>query len=152
MKPVWVPGSPDAAEAHSFDLSKHEGQRPSGRQFLVLLLAKQVPPEYARGALGIAFPQSEAGVSAMVFCDRVDRTPHEIDGPTLLGLAIAHEIGHVLLNTSAHGNAGIMKSPWLRADVEQAEARLAMFTRSERNTIRKQLYARRYLIQRSPNA
>jgi hypothetical protein len=152
VKPVWVPGSPDAAEAHSFDLSKHEGQRPSGRQFLVLLLAKQVPSGYARGALGIAFPQSEAGVSAMVFCDRVDRTPHEIDGPTLLGLAIAHEIGHVLLNTSAHGNAGIMKSPWLRADVEQAEARLAMFTRSERNTIRQQLSARRYLIQRSPNA
>jgi hypothetical protein len=55
----------------------------------------------------------------------------------------------VLLNTSAHGNAGIMKSPWLRADVEQAEARLAMFTRSERNTIRQQLYARRYPIQRS---
>jgi hypothetical protein len=139
VKPVWVLGSPDAAEAHKFDLSKHEGQRPPGRQFLVLLLAKQVPPEYVRGALGIAFPQSEAGVSAMVFCDRVDRTRHEIDGPTLLGLAIAHEIGHVLLNTSAHGNSGIMKSPWLRADVEQAEARLAMFTRSERNTIRQQL-------------
>jgi hypothetical protein len=139
VKPVWVLGSPDAAEAHTFDLSKHEGQRPPGRQFLVLVLAKQVPPEYVPGALGIAFPQSEAGVSGMVFCDRVDRTPHEIDGPTLLGLAIAHEIGHVLLNTSAHGNAGIMKSPWLRADVEQAEARLAMFTRSERNTIRQQL-------------
>jgi hypothetical protein len=142
VKPAWVPGSPDAAEAHSLDLSKHEGQRPSGRQFLVLVLAKQVPPGHARGALGIAFPQSEAGVNAMVFSDQVDRTRHEIDGPTLLGLAIAHEIGHVLLNTSAHGNAGIMKSAWLRADLEQAEARLAMFTRSERNTIRQQLYAR----------
>ena len=75
----------------------------------------------------------------MVFCDRVERARHEIDGPKLLGLAIAHEIGHVLLNTSAHGNAGIMKSPWLRADLERAEARLAMFTRSERNTIRQQL-------------
>lgn len=102
------------------------------------MLAKDVPVSYAKGALGIAFPESETGVSAIIFCDRIERLKQtsETDGSTVLGLSIAHEIGHVLLRSSLHGKVGIMKSPWTRADLQCAEARLAAFTHAENAAIR----------------
>src|SRR5947209_6026135 len=143
IKPVWSGGPADAAEAHTVYLGKRNSRNTRDyvhRDFIVLLLAKDVPVGYAHGALGIAFPDSETGVTAMVFYERIEHLEHTqtIDGPTVLGLAIAHEIGHVLLRSSVHAKFGIMKSPWSRADLECAEARLAAFTHSECDAIRQQ--------------
>ena len=51
------------------------------------------------------------------------------------GLALAHEIGHVLLQSVAHSQAGIMKSPWTKADIQHAAARLSEFDALERGMI-----------------
>jgi hypothetical protein len=140
INPVWWRGPIEAAEAHKVDLGKHT-DRVAGdhlnREFIVLVLSENVPVHYVEGALGIAFPESETGVSAMVFYDRIERLTkaYETDGTTVLGFAIAHEIGHVLLRSSGHGNFGIMKSPWTRADLQCAQARLATFTHAEHDAI-----------------
>jgi hypothetical protein len=55
----------------------------------------------------------------------------EIDTGTVLGLAMAREIGHVLLRSVGHSQAGIMKSPWTKADIQHAAARLSEFTALE---------------------
>ena len=143
INPVWLPGEADAPEARIVDLGKQKdpkGPDPVKRESLVLVLAKSVPVSYAPGALGIAFPSSDTGVSAIVFYDRINKftLTQQADGPTVLGLAIAHEIGHMLLRSSAHSEFGIMKSLWTRSDLQCAEARLARFTRAERDTIRTQ--------------
>ena len=57
--------------------------------------------------------QARAGVLATVFIDRTQRLAHDlgIDYRILLGRAIAHELGHLLLGTSTHG-AGLMREVW----------------------------------------
>lgn len=49
---------------------------------------------------------------------------------------MAHEIGHVLLRSASHSQAGIMKSPWTKADLQHAAARLSEFTALQRSAIR----------------
>ena len=36
----------------------------------------------------------------------------------LLGLAIAHELGHVLLGSNSHSDLGLMRGRWNREDLE----------------------------------
>ena len=59
------------------------------------------------------------GVLATVFSDRIIWLA-DLAGerPSLLmGRAIAHEIGHLLLGTNEHSSAGLMRAVWTPADV-----------------------------------
>jgi hypothetical protein len=42
-----------------------------------------------------------------------------IDGRELLGRAIAHEIGHLLLGTSQHASTGLMRAVWSSAELRR---------------------------------
>ena len=55
----------------------------------------------------------------------------------LLGMVIAHEVGHLLLPASSHSAAGIMCTQW-----ERRTAGLLTFTRDQGTTIRQRLAAR----------
>ena len=76
-------------------------------------------------------------MNATVFYDRIERfkDSSEIDLATVLGHAIAHEIGHVLLGTTAHSPAGIMKARWSQADFQVAALRGMKFTSLQREEI-----------------
>src|SRR3970282_1353415 len=37
----------------------------------------------------------------------------------VLGRAIAHEIGHLLLNTNSHPEAGLMRAAWSRSELRR---------------------------------
>jgi hypothetical protein len=67
------------------------------------------------GVLGHALidTQAGAGVLATVYIDRTRRLAQDlrIDYRILLGRAIAHELGHLLLGTSTHGS-GLMREVW----------------------------------------
>jgi hypothetical protein len=41
------------------------------------------------------------------------------DAPRVLGLSIAHEIGHLLLNTTEHAKAGLMRANWSRNELHR---------------------------------
>jgi hypothetical protein len=138
---VWQQGAIDAKEARTLDLSSRQAQKTQNSGFwkhLVLIVVGNVPAGYLPGALGRAFPESQIGINAMIFYHRVERLKQteEMDLTTVLGLAMAHEIGHVLLRSSAHSQGGIMKSPWTKTDLQHAAARLSKFTASEREAIR----------------
>jgi hypothetical protein len=57
--------------------------------------------------------QTQSGVLATVFIDRTRRLASDlgIDYRIVLGRAIAHELGHLLIGTSAHGS-GLMREIW----------------------------------------
>jgi hypothetical protein len=138
---VWQQGAAHAKEAHTVDLSSRpaDGAQDSGfRKQLVLIVVRGVPSGYLAGALGRAFPEALTGVNGMIFYDRIEhlKQSDEIDAGTVLGLAMAHEIGHVLLRSVSHSQAGIMKSPWTKADLQHATARLSEFTALQRSAIR----------------
>ena len=69
-----------------------------------------------RASLGFAFVDLEqrAGTLATVYVDRVDTLARDagVDRGDLLGRAIAHEIGHLILGTNQHAPHGLMRATW----------------------------------------
>ncbi len=62
---------------------------------------------------------TRAGAMATIFHDRVRSVAQRvrIDYGTLLGRAIAHEIGHLLLRTAGHSANGLMRAVWTDAEL-----------------------------------
>ena len=67
-------------------------------------------------AFGMAYVVEETnrGWLATVFADRIGGAASRlgIEADTLLGLVIAHEIGHLLLGVGYHGETGVMRAEW----------------------------------------
>jgi len=67
-------------------------------------------------AYGLAYvvPETNRGWLATVFADRIARAASRVgvEPGTLLGLVAAHEVGHLLLGTSYHGEGGVMRADW----------------------------------------
>jgi hypothetical protein len=67
-------------------------------------------------ALGYSYvdPYRRQGTMATVFADRVRSLAPtlRIDEGTLLGRAITHEVGHLLLGTLEHSETGLMRGTW----------------------------------------
>jgi hypothetical protein len=89
------------------------------------------PGAKSPSALGttIGEDHSRGGVS-FVFYGRVLTFAHAHKRPVgaVLGLAIAHELGHVLLPAPAHTPSGLMKAEWNDDDIRHLAAGAAAFT------------------------
>ena len=75
---------------------------------------------------------------ATVYVDRADSVARGagIDPRRVLGLAIAHEIGHVLLNSNSHASSGLMRADWLRTELRRKDAAAWRFLETEAAQIR----------------
>jgi hypothetical protein len=95
--------------------------------------ATPVTPGYL--PLGDALIDTDArdGVLATIYADRVRRTAREaqIDEPTLLGRAVAHELGHLLMASTAHGARGLMRAAWLQRELRRNQPDDWVFAPSE---------------------
>jgi hypothetical protein len=85
-------------------------------------------------ALGFRLSQNEA----VVLADTTRKTAAEwkVDPALCLGLAMAHEMGHLLLQSKTHSVSGVMKSRWLRPDLAIAERGALTFTPQEGHLMR----------------
>jgi hypothetical protein len=105
-------------------VSCHAPMRPAE---LSLRLVRAAHEPHVRGAmpLGDALiePLARTGVLATIYVDRVEFLAADsgIDAATLLGRAIAHELGHLLLATTAHSTRGLMRAKWSRAEIRRRE-------------------------------
>lgn len=54
-----------------------------------------------------------------VFPDLVGNIARDarVDHPSMLGRAIAHELGHLLLGNVRHSDAGLMRAFWSRGEI-----------------------------------
>jgi hypothetical protein len=99
-------------------------------------------------ALGQAFSGEVGSQYATVFHDRVlaMAASHKPGTEALvLGHVIAHELGHLLLGTSAHASFGLMAAGWSAVDLERAPAGLLEFSSTEAATIRAEVLRRAQL-------
>lgn len=64
-----------------------------------------------------------------------------IDAAELLGLAVAHEIGHLLFGAHNHANQGIMRASWKLRDLVNRGGELH-FTRDQSQRLRAAAHAR----------
>ena len=75
------------------------------------------------GSAGYAIPAGpgEFGVHCGVFYDRVQQISRQtVNEGTVLGHAIAHELGHLLLGVDAHSPEGLMRAQWTPRDLALA--------------------------------
>ena len=57
----------------------------------------------------------------------------------ILGLAIAHELGHLLLGPRSHSPVGTMRATWDREDFQAAKQRRLRFTAGEARRLREEV-------------
>jgi len=90
----------------------------------------------ARGA-------GENGRVAYVRYDRVEMHTGEngMDSARVLAIAIAHEIGHLLLPYNTHSPTGLMRADWTNADLQRAQRRLIFFTAEQGRLLRSRIQA-----------
>jgi len=60
----------------------------------------------------------------------------------LLGHALAHEIGHLLLGPNSHSRTGIMRAHWNHDEIERIARAQLLFTDQQAQRIRKEVSAR----------
>lgn len=89
---------------------------------LVLTTAARTEGVFAQTAnysMGYSLlPKGEQGVHAKILWSRVldYASTHDVPAAIVLGNVMAHEIGHLLLNSGAHSRCGIMKASWSHRD------------------------------------
>jgi hypothetical protein len=132
----WERGSVNADEARFTDL---RGAVPSQRLkadergYLAVRIIRGEPEHRFPGALGFALPFAQAGPHAIVYYDRIERILPSVPSSVtrILGHALAHEIGHALLETTDHSQDGLMKDRWSKIDFQRTAAGLLAVTLDE---------------------
>ena len=78
------------------------------------------------------------GTLATVFVDRVEAMAGQgrIDAWSMVGRVMAHEIGHLLLGTNSHSDAGVMREIWTLKDLIRDRPQDWVFSNIQRETLR----------------
>jgi hypothetical protein len=91
-------------------------------------------------ALGYALISSQRriGTVATVYVDRAHWLASEsgTEDSVVLGRAIAHEIGHLLIGTNGHSPTGLMRAIWMRKDFQRGRTDQWLFTPADLTAMR----------------
>ena len=108
----------------------------------VIVLARTDRPDADALPLGLAPPATAlCGADVVIFKEHVDEFArvHGRPVPLILGLVLAHEIGHALLPKPTHSSVGIMQAPWDHETMTQASDPGLRFTAQQGALIRARL-------------
>jgi hypothetical protein len=110
-------------------------------ELAIRIVRSPVPPGY-RGMLPLGDAMLDTrtgtGVLATIYIDRVEWLAREAGGDSraLLGRAIAHELGHLLLASTSHGPVGLMRALWSQEEVRRSLTRDWTFAPTDVQAIR----------------
>lgn len=109
---------------------------PPGPFELMLVVRKGTPCRDTSPTLGealLARAGDGRGVMATVYLDCVERlaTAGRTDVSVLLGRVAAHELGHLIMRTSAHARRGLMRPNWTSDEVRRNRVADWTFTASD---------------------
>jgi hypothetical protein len=116
----------------------HEGQ------FTVMIITREAADRLnqIKDAMGFA-PGTETvrGRVAYILAYRVDDVGQALgmDKAVVLGAAITHEVGHLLLPMNAHSKTGIMRADWNEGDFRRAAVKQLLFTAEQGTQIRNRM-------------
>lgn len=90
----------------------------------------ETSPTLGEHMLGFAVPAPGGGIYTAVVYDRVRRMARArlASEAEILGCAIAHEVGHLLLGSEPHAAAGLMRAEWNPAELKLASVEQLRFT------------------------
>lgn len=112
---------------------------------LTMVVLRNVSPDVASdNALGFALPGIAPGTHGAILYGRIMTLVSDmglLDAPVVVAHAISHELGHLLLGSTLHGQT-IMKAGWNERDFRLMAQRRFLFTRQESKMMRAGLQAR----------
>jgi hypothetical protein len=129
---LWLPCGSGAAGTHPAACDT-----PLGPSELSVRFVRLAGTPSARGQLQLGYSLLDTtrgeGRLATMYVDRVEwlAAQARADAAMLLGFALAHEIGHLLLGTNAHAAHGLMRAVWSRAQLQHGDASDWRFSRDE---------------------
>jgi len=94
--------------------------------------------------LGFSIVAGEGGFLATVMMSRVQQLAKQgvLSPGQILGFAAAHEVGHLLLNSTSHSLAGIMQAHWDTQALQRIAAGNLLFTDQEAELMKENLARR----------
>ncbi len=104
----------------------------------VLRPSKTTRKAFGACTLGYSVRNLEGGALASLFYDRVEKVARTegLSIGVVLGYAIAHELGHLLLLREGHTRDGLMRDGLTHQDWEQAARGTLLFTAEQAESIR----------------
>ncbi len=103
----------------------------------------RLPPHLAEHhlvTLGDSLVDTRAGAGALatIYVNRVSSLARRcsLDDRMLLGRAIAHEVGHLLLGTAGHAEAGLMRAAWTQQALRRDDPHDWVFAPGEADRMR----------------
>jgi hypothetical protein len=140
----WRSGDQSDPEAHFLDYTDSPAptcHEPLKSRELTLEIEETAPGWMPKTLLGRSLPCARRGILAMVFQDRISSVVEHngISYDRVLGHAIAHEIGHVLLQSDTHAAFGLMRGIWTARDWQRAAVSDVGFSPQEAAQIRASL-------------
>jgi hypothetical protein len=132
------------------ELESHPAcQAPMGRaDFSVKILTAKEAQQLSkrRGVLGRALecPGDGVGCSVYLFYRDVTELARETGASEaqLLGHALAHEIGHLLLGPNSHAASGVMRSNWQEQEMQAISRSFLLFTDQQSRLMQDEVSAR----------
>jgi hypothetical protein len=143
IETLWVDCPKDLQDTGSYPACQNSL---GARDFVLKILPRAVPELTNENcALGMAALSGRGGFAAYIFFDRVEnltwdelrpatdgvfagKWPIEMLNAVTLGVAMAHELGHLLLGPGSHARDGIMRPSWSRKNLEEAFSGNSRFT------------------------
>ena len=118
----------------------------TGDAFTVRVLIRTGQAEWSptkRSVMGMALAGDRRSAVVSLFFDEVSRVARRYEQPPadVLAIAIAHELGHVLLPSPSHTTTGIMRGVWDGDDVQHAFGEPLVFTAEQAALMRDKLNA-----------
>ncbi len=134
---VWVDC---AARPRDGEPSPCRTPRREGDLVIRIIPDGQVPAPDGHNPLGYAVvgANGRGGALATVFADRVQRVAAQsrANPDVLLGRAVAHEVGHLLLRSQSHSRSGLMREVWSDAELFGDRPEDWRFSAAERASLR----------------
>lgn len=87
----------------------------------------------------VVVPETGTGVLGSVFLDHIVALGERVrvSQAAILGRAMAHEVGHLLLGTRGHSEAGLMRALWTDAELTADRTEDWLFAPADRDLLRR---------------
>jgi hypothetical protein len=125
IKFEWVAGLTDW---HADDSPTHKPWNPAN--LALRIRDRSMVPQVGIRSDAMGFCPGVKGREAILLLDRIHNNAARLsaDPAVVLGITLAHEIGHLLLQSATHSLAGVMKARLVPEDVAAAERGSLRFT------------------------
>jgi hypothetical protein len=145
LKVEWLDCTPEHSLSVPQDLCQKAIEAEDVRLRIVLAPARNFLHD---NVFGFAVRPALATVYYKSALDFAKNDEGEFEFPIVLGCAMAHEIGHLLLGSNRHSVSGVMRAQWEREHIRQALMGALVFTPKQARLMRAEM-ERRFSVQKA---